>query len=544
MTLTGGGSDYAVLTGYNGGTASLSTPGSMGTLSSTSDIAFTSGKLWLNDAVSMAGHTLSVGGGADLKITSNLQLNGTYVQNGGAIQFGNGGVLTLTGTNTASVSNTAITLSGVNLTAGSSYTLVDTNVTGAYADNTIRVTGTRGLSGTLSTADNGHDLIATLSQTNYTGKGIAAGGAATPLGATLDVIDLSSSTNPVTTNFQTKVIDNLAQLSVPQQQQAIKQLAPIQATPAAQTAQAAAPTTSVIEQHELALLGNGGGGETGMAAGSAPLGYGLWGQVIGGGALRNTANQVDGYRSRSFGLVAGVDHPLEDGGVLGLAASWTKGWNWGSDGAAGTFATMNSYQLTGYGLHRFGMAFLDWQVGVGYNQFNQTRAIQFLNQQAKADFDGQQYLVKVGGGHDFAVGGQTTLTPLASLRFLRAVSDGYSESGSDANLTIERRGVQSLTHDLGGKVSWKFSSDIGQITPEVRLAWEHDYTQGPIASSGLIGGQSFTSTTARPSPDGAKLNLAVTLDTTDNMSLRAEYEGDVRADYQSHTGLVKATWEF
>ncbi|WP_158240790.1 autotransporter outer membrane beta-barrel domain-containing protein [Telmatospirillum siberiense] len=539
MTITGGDGAYAVLTGYNGGGASLSNPGTVGTLTSGSaDITLSSGKIWLNDNVNLSGRTLTVGGNASLKISNTLVINGNYVQNGGNLLITDGGVLTLSGTNRATVSNTTVTFYGTNLTTGT-YTLVDANVSGTYSDNSLKIRGTSGLSGVLSTADNGNDLVITLSPSNYTGKGQSAGGSATGMGVALDAISHASS--PVSVAFQNTVLAPLSDLSPVAQQTAIKQLTPSQVTPAAQAAQATAPTTSVIEQHELALLENNGGG---IAAGSDSHSYGLWGQVIGGGALRSTSGQVNGYRSRSFGLVSGLDHMMPDGGVIGIAASWTKGWNWGADGASGTYATMNSYQVTGYGLHRLERAFADWQLGFGYNTFDQTRAIQFLGQRAKADYDGQQYLVKLGGGYDFDVNGEVTLTPLAGLRFLRAVSAGYRETGSDANLAIDRRGVQSLTHDLGGKLSWKLLGDWGQVTPEVRLAWVHDYTQGPIASSGLIGGQIFTSTVARTSPDGAKINLAATIDTYGDINFRAEYEGEFRPAYQSHTGLVKATWTF
>jgi len=538
LVLSGGSSNYGLFTDYNGGSASLSNPGTVGTLTSQSaNLSLTSGMVWLNDNVDLASGSFNVGGNADLKISNDVTVTGSYVQNGGTLTVTGGSKLVMAGTNTANIQNSTVTLYGTNLTAGT-YTLVDANAVGIYANNSLKIRGTAGLTGTLSTANGGDDYVVSLSKIDYTIMGKNEGGISTGVGSTLDAILQSSSTTATT--FQNTVLTSLSDLTLPQQQKALKQLSPTQVTPSAQATQAAAPTTSVIEQHELALLEGG----TGSAAGSEPHSYGIWGQVLGGGALRSSSDQTSGYRSRTFGLVSGLDSKQDDGGVIGAALSWTRGWNWGADNAAGTYSTMDSYQLTGYGLHRFGNAFADWQLGFGYNVFDQSRSIAFLNQQAKANFDGQQYLVKLGSGYDIHMNDQFVATPLVGLRFLRSVSDGYTESGSDDNLTIDRRGVQSLTQDIGGKLSWKLSSDFGQITPEVRLAWVHDYTRGPIATSGLMGGQLFTTSTARPSPDGARINLAVTLDQEDDFSFRAEYEGEVRPDYQSHTGLAKATWAF
>ncbi|RAU20671.1 hypothetical protein CU669_17160 [Paramagnetospirillum kuznetsovii] len=39
--------------------------------------------------------------------------------------------------------------------------------------------------------------------------------------------------------------------------------------------------------------------------------------------------------------------------------------------------------------------FMDWQMAVGWNRFDQKRAINFLGRAAQANYDGQQYLTAV-----------------------------------------------------------------------------------------------------------------------------------------------------
>ncbi len=175
---------------------------------------------------------------------------------------------------------------------------------------------------------------------------------------------------------------------------------------------------------------------------------------------------------------------------------------------------------------------------------NQKREIAFLNQSATADYGGEQYLLRGQGGYDIPVD-DFKLTPLAGLTWVRSVNDRYTETGAgSANLSVDRRGVNSLSQDLGGKLSWSIFTDLGMIKPEVRAEWVHDYTQGAVPTSGLLAGTSYIVSSPRTSPDGIQVGLAATLNSSDDLSFRAEYEGEARAKFQSHTGMLKAVWGF
>ncbi|HTH17335.1 MAG TPA: autotransporter outer membrane beta-barrel domain-containing protein, partial [Magnetospirillum sp.] len=147
-------------------------------------------------------------------------------------------------------------------------------------------------------------------------------------------------------------------------------------------------------------------------------------------------------------------------------------------------------------------------------------------------------------GYDVPVGG-VTVTPLAALRWLRSETNAYDETGAgNANLSVDSASTTSVTQDLGAKVAWTMPTSLGTLSPEVRLAWVHDYTNAPIATtSSLLGGQATTTTAPRTEPNGVRIGLAGELK-EDDLTLRAEYEGELRAQYQSHTALVKAMWAF
>jgi outer membrane autotransporter protein len=87
-------------------------------------------------------------------------------------------------------------------------------------------------------------------------------------------------------------------------------------------------------------------------------------------------------------------------------------------------------------------------------------------------------------------------------------------------------------------------TEWGSLTPEFKAAWVHDLSNTPISTSATLGGVAFTTETPRVAADGAQITMAATLQATDALSLRAEYDGDLRSAYQSQSGLVKFEWSF
>jgi len=525
----GSGGTYGTL---SGGTITVGSSGT-GTLS------LISGNLWLMDAVKG-----NVGNsGATVKLSSAVGIDGNYSQTGGGLLIATGnsgtsyGYLTVTGS--ATISNTAITISGSGLTKGQSFTIVDAGSASSYTDDTAKVSGTSGLVAKLSTS--GDDLVATLIQNSYSSTGRSASGNAAAMGAALESLTASGT---VSSGMQT-ILDAIdGQSSGAGQAQALKELGPSQATPAALMGFAAANLTSgAVEQHQQTAMAYAPG--TGKAAGSDGHENTLWGQVMGGAATRGGTAAADGYRMKQFGLTSGVDHMFGDEVMGGMALSWVRGFTHGADGSETSSSTLDTYQVTAYGTWRADRLFVDGQAGVGLKRFHQKREIDFLNKTATADYGGEQYLLRGQTGYDIPLKGGILVTPLGGLTFQRGVTHGYTESGADAaNLTVKRQGSNSLSHDLGGKVSWTSDTQWGRLTSAIRTEWVHDYLQTAITTSGSIDGAAFTTTTPRLESDGAQIGLTFTLDTSDALSVRAEYAGELRQSYQSHVGMVKLMWGF
>ena len=545
LTINGGSDEsYGTLTGASGGIGAAD----VGTILNTaSNVVFGSGNILLNDAINVGANSV-INNGATLKLANPISITGAYQQTGGglvaqAASPSSYGYLAVSGP--ASVANASIVISGAGLASGNSFTIVRSGATGSYSGDSASVIGTDGLTATVQTV--GNDLVVTLagsedSSGHFTAEGETEGGVAAPLGPVLDRINGDRSPDAV--EFQNAVLVPLARLPQAQQGAAIKQLAPVQNVfHVVDTA--ATMVMGAVEQHQQETMAYNGA--TGEAAGAGFLPGTLWGEILGGTAHRDSNAQAAGYRAHEFGLATGFDHLFTPNLLGGVAASWVRAHSRGRDSASGQSSTLNSYQLTFYGTYRHGRAFVDGHLGAGWNRYQESRNIGFLGSTASARYDGYQTLVDGLAGYDFTVGGRGSMvvTPLAGLRWLRARNGAYSESGAGAaDLSVGRQTVNSVTQQIGVKGSWLVNTAFGRLEPEVTLAWLHDYTHGAIPVSGSLGGQAFVTTTPRISANGARIDIAATLMRSAQLSIRAEYDGDLRSGYQSHTGIIKASWNF
>ncbi|MEC4594947.1 autotransporter domain-containing protein, partial [Nitrospirillum amazonense] len=522
-----------------------------------SNLRFTSGAVRLTDAVNVTGHSV-INSGATLLVTSAVNITGSYSQTAGSLVIGatsqtSYGTLVISGG--ASLTGGSVTLQGAggNALQAGTYTIAAAGGGLSLSGVSFNATGYTVSSATV-TVGGTTDLVVTVAgtTTNYTAVGVAQGGAAVGSGAALDQIaalaSSSISSNAQVAAFTQQVLAPLAKLSAEAKQVAVAQLAPSQLTPQL-TATAVTPTTTAISQHQETVASLMDGSAKGAAAGSEGREGVIWGEILGGGVLRGTTTEAAGYRASSSGLVLGADWFASDEVMAGLAFSWVNSASVGQGVMAGSTTRVGSYQLTAYSVWRPDWAdqrlSIEGQVGWGYNHYDQRRIIQFLGARANANYGGEQYLGKVTVGYDLPMATDFTLTPQISVRAVRLTNHDYRErDAGPANLDIDALVTNAITHEVGVKLDTRIDTGIGRLFPDLRVFWVHDYLNGPIATTGALAGVTFASTTGRPQADGLGLALGATVEQSDGFKLRLEYNGEFRHDYQGHSGVLRASWDF
>ena len=286
---------------------------------------------------------------------------------------------------------------------------------------------------------------------------------------------------------------------------------------------------------------------SGMSAGDSASSGTLWGQIVGGTAKRDESTKSVGFKATSYGLVMGTDFDVTDEMIAGVALGWIRANNNTSVADAGS--DIDTYQAALYGSWTpkslGGRLHVDGQLGFGYSDTDQSRVIHAFNVRAVADFKGWQTFADVTAGYDFPLGDNAVLTPYAGLRAVHFASDGYTETGAGLlNVTADDYSDNSLRHDIGAKVATSFDSSLGKVTPSLKLGWLHDYGGSPASVTGALGGVTFVSPSSSIAENGLAIGAGIEIAKSDTLTLGFEYDGDLRSDYQSHTGSLKATIRF
>jgi outer membrane autotransporter protein len=121
-----------------------------------------------------------------------------------------------------------------------------------------------------------------------------------------------------------------------------------------------------------------------------------------------------------------------------------------------------------YGRKQLGAAFVDFALLGGHTGNNTTRNINnnlVANGQesATASFGGWFFSPEVAAGYRYDLAPGWSLTPAARLRYLVASYDGFTESGSTANMTAAGRTLQNAEERGDVTLTRTLLSDAGRL---------------------------------------------------------------------------------
>jgi outer membrane autotransporter protein len=259
-------------------------------------------------------------------------------------------------------------------------------------------------------------------------------------------------------------------------------------------------------------------------------------------------NGIDGYSADTGGFAMGADKTIGNGdfrlgGALGYATTSVNG-----DGATQANKTdIDSYQGTVYGSWGAGTWYVDAALGYGKHQYDTKRFISLVNASVTGSHDANQYLAKIGGGYPMQLG-KATITPMASLTYVKLDQSGYTEkdsSNSGAGLIIDDVNSDSLRSGLGAKISLPLSSGEIKTTADARLMWSHEFadTNQDVAAR-FAGGTSFTTQGMSQARDSANIGLGINFNAANHQTLAVNYDAEVKSGYIGHTASVKFRYDF
>jgi uncharacterized protein with beta-barrel porin domain len=304
-----------------------------------------------------------------------------------------------------------------------------------------------------------------------------------------------------------------------------------------------------INDTRLAFLRTGEG-NTGISAGSPVGGIGMWLQGYGQTATQDAKGGIAGYDARTVGGALGFDtSELLGGPVLGLAVN-AGSTNADSKNSNTTATAIDNYGLTLYGSGRMGTAFLNGQVSYAYNTITTDRHnVGGAGITAHGATHSDQYSGKAAVGNDYEMTEGMTLTPVLSAAYAHLSTQGYTESGSGANLTVGASEVDVLNLGVGLTAGWKLKAgEYGQtLKPSVHVGYSYDALGDKVqvvSSFAGIAGSSFSTSGPEPARSQFNLGTGFVFSTLDNWDLSANYDYALRTSYSAHSGYLRATTHF
>lgn len=193
-----------------------------------------------------------------------------------------------------------------------------------------------------------------------------------------------------------------------------------------------------------------------------------------------------GFDFDNWGMTAGVDYRLMENLVLGLAFGYSE-TETDLYHSAGDIDS-DGYAFSFYGIYNIEALYIDAIATYGAQDYDTARRVRYVvdapvDQTFTGDSESDEYSLGVGAGYDFSHGG-FTYGPYLQFNYSKSEIDGYSErlAGNNTDpgfglaLSFDDQNVESFTSVVGGQASYAVGTKFGVLRPQVRLDWEHEYS--------------------------------------------------------------------
>ena len=225
--------------------------------------------------------------------------------------------------------------------------------------------------------------------------------------------------------------------------------------------------------------------ETGMNAGDTLTDFGRWGFFVNGtidiGESKNTSASGSDYDSSL--LLFGADYQVNTKFLLGGAISFT---NFNSESQDDTATTdFDRTNISVFGSYYSDTYYLDVILGYGDNNYDLSRKV--VDDTITADTDGKEVNFAFGAGYQINIQ-RSSLNLFSIINYIDAGVNKYQESttGTEATAHINSFNSKSLTSSFGTELSWNINTSIGVFSPQISLAWEHQFKDAPVSITGNL----------------------------------------------------------
>lgn len=251
-----------------------------------------------------------------------------------------------------------------------------------------------------------------------------------------------------------------------------------------------------------------------------------WAQYQGAGsAFDSTVN--------TQGLLAGVAQKWDTYSEFGLFAGFSQQ----SSSQGNDSSSSDNYNFGFHFKQPLNDGWMAASVSYSYQETDSKRsvAIGAVNATATADYPGHAISLGATFGRDLSWDA-ATVTPFVGGDLLWLQQDGYTESGAGAaNLTVATN-TDTIAHiEAGAGIKHSYNQGAWEITPELKFSLRAELTDPVSSLNSTLAGQSFTMTGAERERLSGHVQIGVSAQNDDGLTVEVNYAGLYNEQFNDHT---------
>ena len=280
-----------------------------------------------------------------------------------------------------------------------------------------------------------------------------------------------------------------------------------------------------------------GGLVAGMSAGDVVGNHGaMWGQALYNQTKLDATHKYQGFKGISKGSAVGVEANITDDVKLGLAYAYTQ------NDIKSSYRKMDvdTHGISLYGEYKPNNWFINAITAFAWSDYD-AKAWSTLGT-TKSDFDVHTYSAQTTTGYTFDVSEHIQTTPSIGLRYVNLNQEAYKDSDAKQ---IHSSHNDLVTVIVGNNFKASYASENGiKWTPELRIGMSYDvHSDASESVVGLSNGTSYRVPTRRLKRLGITGGIGGVVN-AGAWDFTLGYDVDVRKEYRSHTGSLKAKYHF
>ncbi|GHD15136.1 autotransporter domain-containing protein [Tianweitania populi] len=277
---------------------------------------------------------------------------------------------------------------------------------------------------------------------------------------------------------------------------------------------------------------------------AGPSGPALWTQAFGVWSTTKSTSETAELEQSTGGFFTGFDGALSETWRLGLMAGYSRS-SFDVD-ALRSSADSDNYHLGVYGGGEWNKTAFRAGIGYSWHSVETSRSVAFpgFSDRLLGDYDAGTFQAFGELSHRFDVG-QAALEPFANLAYVSLNTDGFSERGGAAALSIGEDSMDTTLTTLGLRASAPFN--LGSVVAQARglIGWQHAYGDTtPNTNVAFAGGGAFDVTGAAVAEDTALVEAGIDFTLSENATLGVQYGGQFGSDFTQNAVKARFSLNF